>query len=457
MKKPRIGCVLYLLMIVHVVTAQVRTIAVVPFQNLSGNEQLSWFGDGLAESISIDLSQYKSLTVVERVQIKNILDEYKLSMIGMTSDNELISVGEMLSAQFIIMGTYQVYSDQIRVTAKIINISTSKIIRSTKVTTTPNNIFLLQDQILYDLLSNKSKPAPLTNRTKETPNDFNAFVNFGKGLEALDRKDTRTAEKLMKNAVNLQPSFKGARIYLEQLQSRSVVVSNPFQYTEDIPDVFPSALVKYKKILVRGSLYYLSQAMKITSASFGGGDYSDTESRSNFFVSVPLRSMAFSIAGKNKAVMISVGVSLGMNVAIGGGVVFGESFTSYQPSLSIDFTDRIGVNIMFGSDNNWEDKVVTLPIRVTEYLTVIPLFQELSSDCMVYGGNFLFSPVSNIHLAVALGYTQLGDVASLSYGGGIEYRIKFGSIRYEYSKYEQVFSFMSYVVRGHGLSLMLVI
>jgi len=77
-----------------------RTIlAVLPLRNVMQKSELDWMSEGFAETITSKLNYVKSLRLVERVQLGEIIKEQKLSLTDLTED-DATRVGRLLNASF---------------------------------------------------------------------------------------------------------------------------------------------------------------------------------------------------------------------------------------------------------------------------------------------------------------------------------------------------------------------
>ena len=119
---------------------QPRTIAVVPFDNISGQSDDDWLGFGIAETISADL---------QRVGAVSLFD------IGNTLSLE---GARDLGFSWVITGGYQRVGDQLRVTARILDVETGATQGVAKVDGTLSNLFSLQDQIVSELINSFEQP-----------------------------------------------------------------------------------------------------------------------------------------------------------------------------------------------------------------------------------------------------------------------------------------------------------
>jgi len=104
-----------------------RTIAVVDFTDLQGN--ITELGRFVAEELSANLvSAGKGFQVVDRIHLKSILAEHKLSLSGLTDPNTTKKLGKIAGVDAIVIGTVTPFGDSVRISAKVITTDTAMVI-----------------------------------------------------------------------------------------------------------------------------------------------------------------------------------------------------------------------------------------------------------------------------------------------------------------------------------------
>ena len=125
------------------------TIAVGPFVNISGRSSDDWIGYGIAETVSADLQQWTTLSVVGR----DVVDEEFSQLAVGPGDLERVAreLSQTLGARWLIVGGYQRINDQVRITARVLETDTGRIETVTRVDGNIAELFTLQDQIVVKL------------------------------------------------------------------------------------------------------------------------------------------------------------------------------------------------------------------------------------------------------------------------------------------------------------------
>lgn len=108
-----------------------KTVAVVDFIDLQGN--ITELGRFISEELSVDLVRAaKGFEVIDRIHLKTILAEHKISMSGLVDPKTVKQLGQIAGVDAIITGCVTPFGDSIRVTCKVITTDTARVIGAGK-------------------------------------------------------------------------------------------------------------------------------------------------------------------------------------------------------------------------------------------------------------------------------------------------------------------------------------
>jgi TolB-like protein len=111
----------------NIAKAGKKMIAVVDFTDLQGN--VTELGRFLAAEFSVALAGGgKGFEVVDRTHLKSIIAEHKLSTTGIIDPQTARKLGQIAGVEALITGTITPFGDSIRLSAKILDTSTAKVI-----------------------------------------------------------------------------------------------------------------------------------------------------------------------------------------------------------------------------------------------------------------------------------------------------------------------------------------
>jgi TolB-like protein len=120
----------------------IPSIAVLPFQNLSGDPEQEYFADGIVEEIITALSRFRHLFVIAR----NSTFSYK----GRGVDVK--EVARALGVRYLLEGSVRRSPNQVRIAGQLIEASTSRQLWADRFDGAPENIFDLQDQVTANVV-----------------------------------------------------------------------------------------------------------------------------------------------------------------------------------------------------------------------------------------------------------------------------------------------------------------
>ena len=129
--------------------ARPRTIAVVPFVNISGAPVDAWLGRGIAESVTADFAR-ESDTVV--LGVDRVLTAAKQAGLNSESGAAVLAISRALDTTYLVTGGYQRVGDRIRVTARLIAVN-GTVVTNTVVDGAISELFELQDRLVHNLAS----------------------------------------------------------------------------------------------------------------------------------------------------------------------------------------------------------------------------------------------------------------------------------------------------------------
>src|SRR6266446_9312165 len=113
------------------------SIAVLPFQNMSGDPEQEYFADGIVEDIITALSRFKSLFVIAR----NSTFTYKGKAV------EIKQVGRELGVRYVLEGSIRKAGNRVRITGQLIEAATGNHVWADKFEGGLEDVFDLQDRV----------------------------------------------------------------------------------------------------------------------------------------------------------------------------------------------------------------------------------------------------------------------------------------------------------------------
>ena len=184
------------------------SIAVLPFDNMSGDPEQEHFADGITEDLITALSRIRSFFVIAR----NTTFTYK----GRAVD--VAKVSRELGVRYVLEGSVRRSGDRIRITAQLIDGTTGNHVWAERYDRDLTDIFDLQDEISQTIaaaiepeLSNAERERAL----RQPPDNLGAWESYQRGMWHLYRfteEDTRGALQLFRRAIDGDPRFAPAHV-----------------------------------------------------------------------------------------------------------------------------------------------------------------------------------------------------------------------------------------------------
>jgi tetratricopeptide (TPR) repeat protein len=190
------------------------TVAVFYFKDVSPENRLRPFQKALATMITTDLSQVKSLRVLERSRVQFLLREMELGETGIVEEKTAPRYGRLLGANDLVVGTIEPRSFHVKAT--VASVSEGKSVGVIAVGGQLEQFYIIEKEIVYNILQVlhvKFTPEEEEKFSQYHTKNLKAVVFFGQGLEALDAGEWKEAKNYFRQAVEEDPEFKLAILY----------------------------------------------------------------------------------------------------------------------------------------------------------------------------------------------------------------------------------------------------
>ncbi len=132
--------------------ARAGAIGVATFENTSKSEDHAWLQQGIPEAVATDLAK-AGLKVVERTQIMKAAEEQKLGELGLVEEESAPKVGKMIGAQTMVVGAYQIQGESIRMSARLIDVSSGRVLQVADATGPIDQVLTLERQLAMELVT----------------------------------------------------------------------------------------------------------------------------------------------------------------------------------------------------------------------------------------------------------------------------------------------------------------
>ncbi|QHO78645.1 adenylate cyclase [Bradyrhizobium sp. CCBAU 051011] len=179
------------------------SIAVLPFENMSGDPEQEYFADGMVEEITTALSRFKWLFVIAR----NSSFTFKGRAI------DIKEVGRRLGVRYVLEGSVRKASGKVRITGQLIDAITGAHIWADRFERDLTDVFALQDEVTVAVVSAiqpKLLQTEIEMATRRRPENLTAYDFYLRGMPQYylaTREGLAEALRLFHRALELDPRF----------------------------------------------------------------------------------------------------------------------------------------------------------------------------------------------------------------------------------------------------------
>jgi adenylate cyclase len=184
----------------------IPSIAVLPFAEVGNRAQRGYFGDGLAEDLTVSLGKFSELFVVAQG-----------SSLRYAPTESPQTVGQALGARYLVRGSVRRVDDRLRVTAELIEVASNRQIWGQQYDRPGTDLFRIQEElaekIVTTLVTYVSR-SELDRVSKKGTANLDAYDFYLKGNAVLRARNgarrgemVMSARRLFEQALNIDPSY----------------------------------------------------------------------------------------------------------------------------------------------------------------------------------------------------------------------------------------------------------
>jgi TolB-like protein len=186
------------------------SIAVLPFQNMSGDPEQEYFADGMVEDIITALARFPSLFVIAR----NSSFSYK----GHSPD--IRQVGRELGVRYVLEGSVHKAGSKVRITGQLIEAATGTHLWADRYDGELDDVFALQDRItesVAGVIAPSIEKAEIERARRKPTGNLDAYDLYLRALPlnyGLVREDHEEAIALLRRSIEIEPAYAPAHFAL---------------------------------------------------------------------------------------------------------------------------------------------------------------------------------------------------------------------------------------------------
>jgi TolB-like protein/DNA-binding winged helix-turn-helix (wHTH) protein/tetratricopeptide (TPR) repeat protein len=224
--------------LVRAAQPQIKSLAVLPLENLSGDPSQEYFAEGMTDELITELARIPALRVVSRTSVMQVQ--------GKGVRKPLQQIADELKVDALVEGSVVRSGDKVRITAQLIDARNDKHLWAQSFESQTSDVLSLQDSVAREI-SSQTKTAltpPARGDRNTMPIDPAAYDAYLRGRYFLSKRDAVKGTAYFQQAISVDPSYASAYAGLaDAFETQSIFGSIKTQ------DGMPKALAAAKRAI----------------------------------------------------------------------------------------------------------------------------------------------------------------------------------------------------------------
>jgi TolB-like protein/Tfp pilus assembly protein PilF len=201
-----------------------KSIAVLPFQNLSDDQENAYFADGIQDDVLTNLSKLSDLKVISRTSVMQYRGQAR----------NIREIGKALGVSNILEGSVRRSGNKVRLNVQLIDANTDEHLWASDYDRDVTDVFAIQSDLaqkIAEALQAKLSPGEKSQMTRKPTENGEAYLAFVQARDLScafeDFDKLKQGEQLFERAIDLDPNFALAIARYSQLESWIVHTFDP--------------------------------------------------------------------------------------------------------------------------------------------------------------------------------------------------------------------------------------
>ena len=183
-----------------------KTIAVLPFENISPDKDADYFAEGLAEELITSLAKIKEIKLVAPANTM----KYK------GTDKDIRTLGRELAAGYIMQGTVRKFKDDLRISVKLMDVAQESQLWGETYKGKLEDVFDIQEKVSKEIVDalrvnlSLTEKVVLSKRATLNAEAFDHYLHARNYLYRLTKNNVHLAIQLFNKAIELDPRYAAA-------------------------------------------------------------------------------------------------------------------------------------------------------------------------------------------------------------------------------------------------------
>lgn len=205
-----------------------RAVAVLDFDNHSGEEKYRALGKGLAAMMITDLGNVAGIQLVEREHLQDLVEEQKLQRTALFDSTTATRVGKLVGADYVVVGALTAVDPQLRIDTRVLNVETGEIVKTASVRGPEDRFFALQEKLADELidgldvaLSPEEMERLRAEREANRIDDLQTVLAYSEALALFDQENYVDAALKMQGVARAAPKSALVAITYRMMEKRA--------------------------------------------------------------------------------------------------------------------------------------------------------------------------------------------------------------------------------------------
>jgi tetratricopeptide (TPR) repeat protein/predicted Ser/Thr protein kinase len=193
-------------------SAPALSLAVMPFQNASGDSSWDWLGPSLSDMLSTDVGQSAHLRTISSDRVQQVFHDLRIAPNSTVDSSTLGRVAEFTNADTLVWGQYTKLGDQIRIDATVQDRKHNRTVQVKTEAANQQDLSAAVDRLAGMIRQNLSLSSDLVKELqgqsfKPTSTSVDALRDYNQGLQLLRQGNNLEAQKKLQAATTEDPQF----------------------------------------------------------------------------------------------------------------------------------------------------------------------------------------------------------------------------------------------------------
>lgn len=188
------------------------SLAVLPFENKSGDPSWDWLGPSLADMLSTDVGQSSHLRTVSSDRVQQVFHDLRIAPNSVVDSSTLGRIADFTNSDTLVWGQYTKLGDQIRIDATLQDRKHNRTVQVKSEAATQKDLSAAVDRLAEMIRQNLALPSDVVKELqaqsfKPTSTSVAALRDYNQGLQLLRQGNNLEAQKQLEAATKEDPQF----------------------------------------------------------------------------------------------------------------------------------------------------------------------------------------------------------------------------------------------------------